>query len=1105
MHHHVMKRMRGSINQSSSRHIRRSHENNNNMHSFILSTILSLVLLVYGCTASAINGPPVASTTSVATNAVGGSSSISGNSGDVDVINRDESTTSTSPIISNNSSSSSNSVADGGNNNADAPLPSQQTLNNGMPFITDSASAMAASNFRQQPQQLQNNDDNTDNSKGSGGWFGKILGGNKNNSNGNSDGGETKAQMMQSSNIPPGPPRGIPPPPPLPGASANTQKHDGPPPPPWMYRQQQQEQQPPPPPNFSNQQQQRPYNPSNNYATNQNNYIDPDMYQKLLYDLDESTLREMTLTHELHNVTVQMESLLIRTDVLTERLADNEANFNFVHNRNIELDANCTALTKLVTELQSQIETYAAEKAGYAEANEEKDKTMKELREELRKVTDELEQLACLVETERFEDEKSKYLENLKKKQQQKRKKRGFWSWLFGFGSDDDAAENDYDSMEASERTRAARELARSTLLYALQSERASVDELEAALATLQRNNSAIMDVVESRDSLISELNERVAVFEDDKMVLKAALRQLQKEMKEEAPKTQLLVEELEEARRELELKELEAQEWDQRFIEMEAAENETKEELELIGTYVDQLEDRLATFAVARKEIEIREKKCEQLEEEAKNYVQKISDFEAQVEELTKEKKESKLLLEELVAERAKGRITVEKLKAKVNQLNGQISDWKARVTAAEKMCDDIKSESARQLFLKLEEEKSRAKDEVSAMATTKEQEMQQLLTSEKAAWQARISEEWKQREATAADEFERRLQSEKSSHESALKQALDESLRRQRDEMQVAFQKEMQLKFDEERARWEQLKVEEMNSRLKEERELWESTLAEPNASVDDDKVERAAAKVYERLESRGVSFGVADPTDPSLASVTEVLKSKILEEQEEEEEHLSVDDSDTEEKHLGEQVEKGPEEQLHEDDSEQEEHQTNNEASDETDNTLTQRKEKSNQQKPVQKSTRHQQQRNVPFRGLRKAFSRATGVHGIITPSTVQVRQRLSRAQRQQQYRTAEGKSKQQMTSEDDDLNELRSIQTESSSSSESCSDSTPVNTRLRSDEWGNQNIDPTVEDSYDTSVSSWDRHPVNSNHDAQGEGSMWEEKQDLDPPPLPDFEQ
>ena len=54
--------------------------------------------------------------------------------------------------------------------------------------------------------------------------------------------------------------------------------------------------------------------------------------------------------------------------------------------------------------------------------------------------------------------------------------------------------------------------------------------------------------MVASRDSLIDELNDRVAVFEEDKVVLKAALRQLQKEMKEEAPKTQKLVSELKSA-----------------------------------------------------------------------------------------------------------------------------------------------------------------------------------------------------------------------------------------------------------------------------------------------------------------------------------------------------------------------------------------------------------------------------------------------------------------------------------------------------------------------------------------------------------------------------
>ena len=88
-------------------------------------------------------------------------------------------------------------------------------------------------------------------------------------------------------------------------------------------------------------------------------------------------------------------------------------------------------------------------------------------------------------------------------------------------------------------------EMAKSTLLRALQSERSNVHELEAIVASLQQNNSAISEMVESRDSIIDELNNRIAVFEEDKVVLKAALRQLQKEIKEEAPKTQKLMDDL--------------------------------------------------------------------------------------------------------------------------------------------------------------------------------------------------------------------------------------------------------------------------------------------------------------------------------------------------------------------------------------------------------------------------------------------------------------------------------------------------------------------------------------------------------------------------------
>ena len=1113
----------------------------NNIHSFTFSAlIISILLFLRGSAASSVNGPsiPFVPTSAAALAEQSATASAVPDNANTEInelpINAPPSSETSSTNVSNEADKS-------------APPPPQN------PFITDAASAMAAGNFRQQiqtppPQQLHSSDD--DNNSSGGGWFGKILGINTNNS----DNERQKTQQIQSNTFPP-PPRGIPPPPPLPDSTtaqkqATHRQGGGPrasgsasgPPPPWVYNQQGRQQQPPPPPN--------PYNPRNNYA-NQNNYIDPDMYQRLLYDLDESTLREMTLTHEIQNLTAQMESLLIRTDVLTERLADNEANFNFVHNRNIELDANCTALTNRVSELQSQMETYEAEMAKFSEVDSEKEKTIKELREELRRVTDELEQIACLVETERFEDEKSKYLVNLKKKQQQKRKKRGFWSWLFGFGPDDATREREYESMEESERTRAARELARSTLLHALQSERASVDELEAAVATLQRNNSAIMDVVESRNSLISELNERVAVFEDDKMVLKAALRQLQKEIKEEAPKTQLLVEELEEAKRELELKELEAEEWEQRLTEMEAAENETREELELIGTYVDQLEDRLATFAVARKEIELREKKCKILEDEAEKVAQEISDYRSKVEDLTKERDESKLLIEDLVTDRAKGRRTIEKLRSEITQLNDQINDWEARLTAAEEMCEDTKSESARQLFLKIEEEKTRARAEIRALLTTKEQEMQQVLSQEKVSWEAHTANEWAQREARASTEFDLKLQTEKTMHETTLKEAVDENLRKQKEELEASFRDEMELKLEEERVMWEQLKEEEINKRISEEREVWESSIATANVPIDEDELERAAAKVYERLEQQGVSFGTSESIDPNVEAVADLLKSKIaMEEGEdektdvecEEEEGIpsdndsarvdgvivleNTDDSTGEDGNT--EVEYEEEERIpsdndsarvdgviileNTDDSTSDDKAKDDKAADEVTNQIKQPVKDIKAPKLAPPSQpRRPFQRNVPLRSVRKAFAAATGLHGIITPSTIQLRQRHARARRKRLQRPKEipvkDDNKSDKTSSDSDVvNELLSIRSDASSVSNDenphsklSSDLSPVT--VNSNRHGQEQVH---DNSHDATVVSWARQ---SNHDetAAYDDVQWPQKQNLEPPPLPDFEQ
>ena len=50
------------------------------------------------------------------------------------------------------------------------------------------------------------------------------------------------------------------------------------------------------------------------------------------------------------------------------------------------------------------------------------------------------------------------------------------------------------------------------------------------------------------RDELIEELSDRIEVFEDDKIVLKAALQHFQEEMKNEEPEIKMLHLDLESA-----------------------------------------------------------------------------------------------------------------------------------------------------------------------------------------------------------------------------------------------------------------------------------------------------------------------------------------------------------------------------------------------------------------------------------------------------------------------------------------------------------------------------------------------------------------------------
>jgi len=244
---------------------------------------------------------------------------------------------------------------------------------------------------------------------------------------------------------------------------------------------------------------------------------------------------------------------------------------------------------------------------------------------------------------------------------------------------------------------KSSQDLAKSTLLKALQIERNNVDELEGFVTSLQQNNSAIAEMVKSRDLIIDELNERVAIFEEDKMVLKAALKQLQKEMKEEAPKTQNLINELktaqqgamrrctcwlctrlhsysfwtrvctelifllpifllaEVARLSTEIESIidmhqnEISSLQQSILQKQSAINESETKHSEIGRYVDMLEERLANFSITRRDLEVRERECKKAEARVGQMENERESLRSKIEELEAERKEFKSVFEEL------------------------------------------------------------------------------------------------------------------------------------------------------------------------------------------------------------------------------------------------------------------------------------------------------------------------------------------------------------------------------------------------------------------------------------------------------------------------
>ena len=76
---------------------------------------------------------------------------------------------------------------------------------------------------------------------------------------------------------------------------------------------------------------------------------------------------------------------------------------------------------------------------------------------------------------------------------------------------------------------------------------------------------------------------------------------------------------------------------------------NETDSKMSMISVYVDQLEERLATFAVARRDINVREGVCIEIEEREKQMSKDFSTLEKQIKNVTKSRDELQVLVDSM------------------------------------------------------------------------------------------------------------------------------------------------------------------------------------------------------------------------------------------------------------------------------------------------------------------------------------------------------------------------------------------------------------------------------------------------------------------------
>ncbi|KAL3931080.1 MAG: hypothetical protein SGBAC_011469 [Bacillariaceae sp.] len=461
-------------------------------------------------------------------------------------------------------------------------------------------------------------------------------------------------------------------------------------------------------------------------------YYDPTYLQD---ELDQSLSRENNFIMQLDNLTAavavmeQREELHLRQlDVLTERIIDIEAQAAEERNKLTEYEANCTAYALTAESLEKETTEWQRRCSELMERKANDTATITELKRAIKEKQSEAEEIAIAIENVRLAEKR--------REQNQKRGGSTRKSLLSRLYSAFFGGQEDFEEMSRED----AYDMAKSTLLRALQSERGSVHELEGVVASLQQNNSAISEMVESRDSIIDELNNRISVFEEDKVVLKAALRQLQKEIKEEAPKAQKLMDDL--AAAEVDAERLKSDmnamiETHQEELNMlqqtistkQKSISETESNLTAIGTYVDKLEDRLTSFAITRRDMEAREKRCKDIEEAAVQTDSEKKELEAKLETYSQEQEELKKLLEELVNERANLQKDNRKLAtdsefriAEQEQLQVKCTSLECEVKNLTEALEELRSRSGVLLtdLEAVEQENSALKGEIEQTTTT-------------------------------------------------------------------------------------------------------------------------------------------------------------------------------------------------------------------------------------------------------------------------------------------------------------------------------------------------------------------------------------------------